>query len=62
VDANLKEKKGKGKDPRSRIELKESPGGNLESQVQRVHSEVNRLIGARASGGTIETIPPNSAQ
>lgn len=59
MDADSKEKKtGKVKDPRSRIELKESPGENLESPGQRVYSEVNRLIGPRASGGTIENISP----
>lgn len=51
------------KDPRSRIELKKKPERKpRESQGQRVYSEVNRLIGAGASGDTIETISPNSAQ
>lgn len=46
------------KDPRSRIELKKKPERKpRESQGQRVYSEVNRLIGAGASGDTIETIP-----
>ena len=41
-------KKGKVKDPRSPIELKESPGENQERVKDRVYPEVNRLIGARA--------------